>query len=89
MKKMKNNNKSKRIIIITTAIVISVLPAFSQVVDNNGNVVDTTAIYGERADSLDAAVFVSRQAGNYLSKGKEIRTEVISAAGLCKKTGYI
>ena len=46
--------------------------------------VDTTGIYGERADSLDAAVFVSRQSGNYLAKGKEIRTEVISAAGLCK-----
>ena len=46
--------------------------------------VDTTGIYGERSDSLDAAVFVSRQAGNYLSKGKELRTEVISAAGLCK-----
>ena len=46
--------------------------------------IDTTGIYGERSDSLDAAVFVSRQAGNYLSKGKEIRTEVISAAGLCK-----
>ena len=46
--------------------------------------IDTTGIYGERADSLDAAVFVSRQAGNYLSKGKELRTEVISAAGLCK-----
>lgn len=46
--------------------------------------IDTTGIYGERADSLEAAVFVSRQAGNYLSKGKEIRTEVISAAGLCK-----
>ena len=45
---------------------------------------DTTGIYGERKDSLDAAVFVSRQAGNYLSKGKELRTEVISAAGLCK-----
>lgn len=45
---------------------------------------DTTGIYGERKDSLEAAVFVSRQAGNYLSKGKEIRTEVISAAGLCK-----
>ena len=45
---------------------------------------DTTGIYGERKDSLDAAVFVSRQAGNYLSKGKEMRTEVISAAGLCK-----
>ena len=45
---------------------------------------DTTGIYGERADSLDAAVYVSRQAGNFLSKGKDIRTEVISAAGLCK-----
>ena len=46
--------------------------------------VDTTGIYGERADSLDATIFVERQAGNYLSKGKDIRTEVISAAGLCK-----
>ena len=58
--------------------------AMAQVVDQNGQVVDTTSIYGERADSLDAAVFVSRQAGNYLSKVKEVRTEVISAAGLCK-----
>lgn len=46
--------------------------------------IDTTGIYGEKKDSLDAAVFVSRQSGNYLSKGKELRTEVISAAGLCK-----
>ena len=59
MELLNNQKNMKRIIIITTAIVISVLPAFSQVVDNNGNVVDTTAIYGERADSLDAAVFVS------------------------------
>ena len=58
--------------------------AFAQVKGNDGQIIDTTDIYGERADSLDAAVFVSRQAGNYLSKGKEIRTEVISAAGLCK-----
>lgn len=50
----------------------------------NAQQVDTTNIYGERADSLDAAVFVSRQEGNYLAKGKEIRTEVITAAGLCK-----
>ncbi len=56
----------------------------AQVVDAHGHAIDTTAIYGERADSLDAAVFVSRQSGNYLSKVKEIRTEVISAAGLCK-----
>ena len=58
--------------------------ASAQVVDQNGSAVDTASIYGERADSLDAAVFVSRQAGNYLSKIKEVRTEVISAAGLCK-----
>lgn len=45
---------------------------------------DTTNLYGERKDSLQASVKVGRQAGNYLSKGKDIRTEVISAAGLCK-----
>ena len=50
----------------------------------NAQQVDTAAVYGEKKDSLDAAVFVSRQQGNYLSKGKDIRTEVISAAGLCK-----
>ena len=63
--------------ILIAATLLAAMPAMAQVVD-------TTGIYGERADSLDAAVFVSRQAGNYLSKGKEIRTEVISAAGLCK-----
>lgn len=65
-------------------VLASAVPSFAQVVDQNGMVVDTVAIYGERADSLDAAVFVSRQAGNYLSRVKEVRTEVISAAGLCK-----
>ena len=50
----------------------------------SAQVVDTTGIYGERADSLETAVFVARQEGTYLSKVKEIRTEVISAAGLCK-----
>ena len=67
----------KKIMILIAATLLAAMPAMAQVVD-------TTGIYGERADSLDAAVFVSRQAGNYLSKGKEIRTEVISAAGLCK-----
>ncbi|MBP9998352.1 MAG: TonB-dependent receptor, partial [Bacteroidales bacterium] len=46
--------------------------------------IDTSKIYGERKDTLTATVFTARQNGNYLSKGKEIRTEVISAAGLCK-----
>ncbi len=74
----------KKSIILVLAAMLVALPSFAQIVDGHGHVVDTTDIYGERADSLDAAVFVSRQAGNYLSKGKEIRTEVISAAGLCK-----
>lgn len=73
----------KRILSISV-LLFSILPSFAQVYNDKGDVIDTTSIYGERADSLDAAVFVSRQAGNYLSKGKEIRTEVISAAGLCK-----
>ena len=46
--------------------------------------IDTAGIYGERKDTLDASVFVARQSSNYLSKGKDLRTEVISAAGLCK-----
>ena len=74
----------KKIIISFFAAIAASVSVSAQVVDEHGHVVDTSAIYGERADSLDAAVFVSRQAGNYLSKGKEIRTEVISAAGLCK-----
>ena len=46
--------------------------------------IDTVGIYAERQDSLGAAVFVERQQGSYLMKGKALRTEVISAAGLCK-----
>ena len=46
--------------------------------------VDTTRIYGERADSLEAAVFTDSAGANYLSRGKELRTEVISSAGLMK-----
>ena len=45
---------------------------------------DTTGIYGERIDSLEATVFTERQEGNYLARGKELRTEVISSAGLRK-----
>jgi len=45
---------------------------------------DTTGIYGERKDTLDASVFTARGNGNFLSKGKDIRTEVITAAILQK-----
>ena len=74
----------KKIFIVVVSCLIGTLTSFAQITDQHGNVVDTTAIYGERADSLNAAVFVGNQAGNYLSKVKPVRTEVISAAGLCK-----
>jgi len=45
---------------------------------------DTTGIYGERQDTMQTLIFVGRQDGSYLSRTKAIRTEVISAAGLCK-----
>ena len=74
----------KYIYTLVIALCAAMSVSHAQVVDAHGHAIDTTAIYGERADSLDAAVFVSRQSGNYLSKVKEIRTEVMSAAGLCK-----
>ena len=74
----------KKTILIFIAVLSSAFYSFAQVAGHDGQTIDTTGIYGERADSLNAAVFVSRQSGNFLSKGKEIRTEVISAAGLCK-----
>ena len=47
-------------------------------------VVDTTGIYGERADTLEAAVFTGETRGNYISESQAIRTEIISSAGLMK-----
>ena len=45
---------------------------------------DTTGLYGERRDTLEMAVLTVSGGGNYLPKGKDIRTEVITTAGLCK-----
>lgn len=45
---------------------------------------DTTGLYKGWTDSLEVAVSTARQSGTYLSKGKDIRTEVISSAGLQK-----
>lgn len=73
-----------RIFISIIAAIVSVTAATAQVVDQHGHAIDTTDIYGERADSLDAAVFTSSAQGNYISRFKDVRTEVISAAGLCK-----
>ena len=74
----------KNTIILLLALAMAAPNLHAQVVGANGAVIDTTDIYKDRSDSLQATVFVARQAGNYLSKGKSIRTEVISAAGLCK-----
>lgn len=46
--------------------------------------VDTTLLYVDREDTLSTAVATGTGPGNYLSKYKDMRTEVISAAGLCK-----
>lgn len=45
--------------------------------------VDTTSIYKDRKDSLNATVFVAHQE-NSISRGKTLRTELISASGLQK-----
>lgn len=66
-----------RSLLVALSLLLQASPAFSQAID-------TTGIYGERKDSLDAAVFTSRQDGTYLAKGKELRTEVISSSGLRK-----
>lgn len=43
---------------------------------------DTTGIYSGRVDTLEATVKTAHQ--STLPRGKDIRTEVITAAGLCK-----
>ena len=45
---------------------------------------DTTGLYGERTDSLEAAVYTAGRSGNYISRTKDLRTEVISSEGLQK-----
>lgn len=48
------------------------------------NPADTVGMYADRADTLAATVVTASASGNTLSKGKELRTEVISSAGLMK-----
>ena len=45
---------------------------------------DTSGLYGDRKDSLKAAVYTGHRSGNYLSRGKDLRVEVISGEGLLK-----
>ncbi len=64
-----------------TAIVA--LLAITGQIDIFSQQIDTTALYGERKDTLDAAA-VSVGQGNYVSRLRDMKTEVITAAGLCK-----
>lgn len=62
--------------------IVSLLCAF--VCGAQAQQIDTTGIYGDRTDSLGAAVFTQRQPGKVLSKYTPNRVETITAAGLCK-----
>ena len=66
----------ERVVLSMLASVLFSWVGFSQV--------DTSGIYGERKDSLNAAVYTGQRAGNYLSRNKDLRVEVISAEGLLK-----
>jgi hypothetical protein len=61
---------------VTVLLTTLGVSAYSQQVTPSGT--------GDKVDTLAAAVFVGRNQGNYLSKGKDLRTEVISSAGLMK-----
>lgn len=49
----------------------------------NGQV-DTTGWWADRYDSLQTVVVSAKVASSYIPKGKDIKAEVITAAGLCK-----
>lgn len=48
-----------------------------------GVAVDTTGIYDDRSDTLSTAIAIG-SGGGTISKFKDLRTEVITASGLCK-----
>ncbi len=79
-----NLRQMKRILISLCMVAAALLTMNARVTGPAGQSVDTAGIYNDRSDSLEAAVFVDRQSGNFISKGKPVRTEVISSAGLHK-----
>ncbi len=62
--------------ILCIALLLWVSPSFAQV--------DTTFKYSEMRDSLQTAVVSADVAGSYIPKGKDIKAEVITSAGLGK-----
>lgn len=72
------------LIVATGLCALCLCPARAQSPAGITQMPDTVGIYGERRDTLGQTVITARGNGNFLSKGKDIRTEVITAAGLCK-----
>ncbi len=62
--------------ILCIVLLLWAFPSFAQV--------DTTFKYSEMRDSLQTAVVSADVAGSYIPKGKDIKAEVISSAGLGK-----
>ena len=68
---------------IMRRVIVSFFAAFALCASLSAQSVDTTSIYKDRKDSLSVTVFVGHQE-NAISKGKTLRTELISASGLQK-----
>ncbi len=62
-------------------LMLVLLPAFSLAAAEQP---DTTGLYRDRTDSLSEALTISATGGNFISRRSDLRTEVISASGLCK-----
>ncbi len=62
--------------ILCIVLLLGAFPSFAQV--------DTTFKYSEMRDSLQTAVVSADVAGSYIPKGKDIKAEVITSAGLGK-----
>ncbi len=62
--------------VLCIALLLWAFPSFAQV--------DTTFKYSEMRDSLQTAVVSADVAGSYIPKGKDIKAEVITSAGLGK-----
>lgn len=75
---------TKKIILTLCTSILSLWGVSAQVIGVNGEKIDTTNLYGEKRDTLKGTVFTARQKGTYIPRGKDLKVETISAAGLCK-----
>ena len=62
---------------------LSIIVALSGCLALSAQIPDTSSVYKDRKDSLEATVFVGRHKDG-ISRGKDLRTELISSSGLQK-----